>query len=128
MATTGTGTTIVFGTSGITSRFRQIAGLAREIEALDDTSLASVAFMEKVPADLADSDPIECEIYWDSTTETLPSLGVAETITITLPGGATITGSGFITRCESPTLTPNERQIANLTFVYDGKTGPAHST
>lgn len=123
MANTGTGATITFGTSAFSARFTMIGGLAEEIPTLDDTDLSSSGYEEKVPGDLKSLEPIECELFWVPGT-TSPPVGTVETITITYPNGATLAGSGFTARKESPELTPDGRLKGRMTIQFDGKTGP----
>jgi len=128
---TGLGSTLVFS-SGITFtgvRWRSIDGIRTFVESLDDTALDSSGYMESCPDDLADTDPIAVEAYWDFA-KAAP-VGSVGTITITFalqPGQATpasITGTGYIVDASTPPLAPGQRLIGNLTIKFDGKTGPA---
>lgn len=128
---TGLGATIAF-TGGVTimGRVRSIGGLHASVESLDDTALSSSGFHESVPDDLAQTDPITVDGYWDATVNLLSAIGTVCTITITgaLQSGqsapCTIVGTGYIADVQLPEHAPGTRLTAAIQVKYDGKTGP----
>lgn len=129
-ANTGIGATVVWaGTTSFTARWRSVGGLAKFVDELEDTALDSAGYMEVVPDDLAQVDPIDIEAYFDGTTD--PPIGETGSLTITFPlqaGQSTaykISGTGFFSREETPELAAGQRLLRTLQFRFDGKTGPA---
>lgn len=127
---TGISATLVLsGGAAFTARWRSISGLRRFVEQLDDTALDSLDFMESVPDDLLESDPLDCELYFDGTKE--PPVGDVGSILLTLPlqSGQTtpliVSGSGYITSDQMPELAAGQRLMRTVQIKFDGKTGPA---
>lgn len=106
-----------------------ISGFNVSVEALDDTSLASTNFQEMVPADLKAIGPISVECFWNWD-EALPTVGTAGTFTFSFPDqsdstdAGNLSGTGFVTEVETPTLTSGEPTTGSITIQFDGKTGP----
>ena len=126
---TGIGATLLFsGGISYTSRWRSVSGLGMFVDDLEDTALDSAGFFETVPDDLAQTDMIDIEVYFDGK-KSVP-LGTVGILTITFPlqaGQSTpfkISGSGYISREETPELAAGQRLIRNVQFKFDGKTGP----
>lgn len=127
---TGLGATAVFtGAIDLTGlRVKSISPLIQQIAELDDTALDSAGYYEKCPDDLATTESVELEIYADLK-KVIP-VGVVGTITITFPiqdtqtVGATITGTGWISRDSKPQLAAGSRLMQTLVWTFDGKTGP----
>lgn len=128
-ANTGLGATAVFTDIALSGlRVRSIGALPLSVDGLDDTALDSLGFYESVPDDLAKVETVEIEVYSDLT-KTVP-IGTVGTLTITFPKqgvqsvGATISGTGWISKHSLPALGAGNRLITTLTFTFDGKTGP----
>lgn len=127
---TGLGATAVF--TGLISlpglRVRSVGAVSQSVDGLDDTALDSAGFYESVPDDLAKVESVEIEVYTDLT-KTIP-IGTVGTLTITFPlqgtqsVGATISGTGWISKHSLPALAAGNRLVSTLTFTFDGKTGP----
>ena len=126
----GTGTTIVFGTSGFTAEVLSLDGADISREAIEVTHMGSTGYKEFNPSDLVDAGSIEMEIGFDPDDQP-PISAAAETITITFPvppggiTGATFTFTGFVSEWawSSPL---EENMTASITIKVDGKgTAPA---
>lgn len=82
-----------------------------------------------MPEDLAEPGEVVMPYQFDNEAAQLAK-GVVETLTITLPMGsgqttaATWVGSGFITNIKRPNLQTNVIQDGQITFAFDGTTGP----
>ena len=127
---TGQGTTVdlsITGAIGVCYRSIQLPTWVQE--KIDASCLSTIGFMRYIPADVTDPGELTLEAIFDPTDD-LPVFGQVEDITITLPVGtagntaATITGSGFITSDQLPSLALNELMMLTLTFAFDGDTGP----
>lgn len=134
MANTGIGATIVFSNGvSFAANWRSIGAAHVFVDQLDDTSLSSSGYMEAVPDDLKQIDPIDIEFYWDATDNAMSVVGVPCTITITgsLQSGQTtpftIAGSGFINDLNTPEQAPGTRLMATMQVRFDGKTGPTYT-
>ena len=132
MADTGSGATLTLATTGSVGRIRSMTLPEITTEKIDTTALDSTDFMTYVSGDVADPGEITAEIVFDATGDDLPSLGVAETVTVTFPihtsgntTNATLAGTGFITSFKMPDMAINELQVASITIAFDGETGPA---
>lgn len=127
-AMVGTGTTIVFGTSGFTAEILSVNGNDVSINAIDASHMGSSGSREKIFGTLVDEGEVEFEFAFDPDSQ--PPIGeAAETITITFPvpeGGSTgakVAGTGKITKWSwSDPL--EEKMTAQATITWDGQTGP----
>jgi hypothetical protein len=138
---TGQGTTAVL-TSG------QIVGCVRSLtlpeltqEKIDASCLETYGFMRYIAGDLTDPGEVTMEIIFDpefdfSAPNADPALaglvGKTDTLTITFPLGtpdstapAALSGTGFISSYSLPDLSNGTLAVVNVTFVFDGETGPA---
>lgn len=127
MADTGAGASLTLGTTGSVGTIRQISIGEFTIDTLDASDISSSDWMQMIPTDLADPPEISAEILWDGTETNVPSLGVAETITVTFPKvasttvtAATFAGTGFITSFKLPDLEIDEIQVAEITCKLNG--------
>lgn len=133
MPNTGLGATIVFS-GGITSYAGRIYGISAvedSVELLDDTALDASGYKEFVPDDLAQAGEVTLDVRWDHKIAP-PAIGSVGTAVITFAKGtgstaATVTGSAIIRRIQRPAQQIGQRQVGQITFQYDGKTGPAYS-
>ena len=127
MADTGAGATLTLATTTNSLTVRSMTLPEQTIDTLDISALDTSNYMEMIPTDLADPGELSVEILYDGT-EAAPSLGVAETVTVTFPkvdstntnDGATLAGTGFIKGFKFPDLQVGELQIATMTIQFDG--------
>ena len=133
MATnTGHGGSITLATSALTYAWRKIGAVEQEGESVESTDLDDKYFKTFLPGDVVEPGEFEVEYCWDPREElTQPTLGVIETVTITLPQGAAETaaadleGTGFImSRTAFPELATNGLQIGKMKIAFDGASGP----
>lgn len=130
MAKTGLGATITFGTSGFAMNVRSIGGTEQTREKIDTTYLGSSDFYTYIPDDLVQPGEFTIEYIWDgSSGQTYPPISAAaETITITLRDGDTLSGTGFWVRSKGPDLNIGALNMGEGTIAWDGVTGPTYST
>ena len=128
---TGQGATVTFETSGVTGCVRSIALPEWVMESVDATCLADTGFSKKIPGDLTDAGEAQIVTVF-AADEAPPTPGTVETLTVTFPIGdptntvaATLAGTGFISTTGLPNMATNELMELNITFTYDGDTGPA---
>ena len=101
MSDTGTGATIVFGTSGFTAGITSISsgGVSRDM--YDTSTMSTTGGMTKSPKKLVDYGTVDIEFKHDPDAQP-PVDGPTETVTITFPTpaggltGATLVGSAFV--------------------------------
>ena len=121
----GTGTSILFGTSGFNADIIGVDGPGATREAIDCTHLGTVDAMEFIPQTLADYGEIGLELVFDPDLEP-PILDPAETVTITfpLPAGkstpADWASSAFWTNY-APAVAIGERMTVSGTLKVSGK-------
>lgn len=112
---------------------------------IDASCLDTTGFMKYIPGDLTDPGECQMEIIFDPTFDWSLTVGDeverndvdgivgnVDTLTITFPLGtpsntqpATLAGSGFITSYSLPDLSTGSLAVVNVTFTFDGETGPA---
>ena len=126
---TGHGATITFATSALSYYWRKIGAVEQEGEAVEDTDLDDTYFRTFLAGDVIEPGEFEIEYAWNAKNE-LPTMGVSETITITLPIGAAETaaadleGPGFImSRTAFPEMSTNGLQIGKMKIAFTGATG-----
>ncbi len=128
---TGHGSSITFGTTGGTWKVLSYDNnLEYSLPRVKTSYMATSSVDAYMPGDLRDHQPITVKVLFQGT-QGLPAMGTVETITVTfpIPGGgavsaATIAGTGFIMGVKYPPLRTNELQIGEITFTFDGGTGP----
>jgi hypothetical protein len=104
------------------------------VEALEVTPLNQATVFNKYMAgDTQDPGEVTFTFNYNAT-QSVPSRGSTETITITFPKHtsgagtrATLVGTGFIQSVAFPALQRNQVQTAQLTFKFDGSTGPTYT-
>lgn len=128
---TGQGATVVFETTGLVGCPRSLQLPEWVMEAIEATCLADTGFTKKIPGDITDAGESAIVAVFDASL-VLPVNGVVETFTITFPIGnpsntvaATLAGTGFLSTVGLPNMATNELMELNLTFTFDGDTGPA---
>jgi hypothetical protein len=120
----GTGTTIVFGTSGFSASLLSLSASDVSREDIDITHMGSTSYREFMPGDLIDGGTIEMEIAFDPDDEA-PMTGTSETITITFPipsgasTAATFVFKGYVSSW-SWSVPLEESMTATLTIKVDG--------
>lgn len=138
----GNGAVATFGTSALTLTVTKIEQGAFTRERVEMSSLATVGPKEYTSASLYDHAPTKLTFIWDSE-EDFPiglDAGTAyhvfpddETITVTWPLGngesvaGKIVGTGFITEVKPPDFENDVLQIGELTFTWNGLTGPKYT-
>lgn len=127
---TGQGTTAVLGTTGSIGCVRSIQLPEWVQEKVDASCLDTTGYMRFVPGDLTDPGEVQMTMVFDPTLD-LPVPGTVETLTVTFPIGtdgnttnAVLTGSGFTTNVGQPSVEINGLLELNVTFAFDGDTGP----
>ncbi len=130
---TGHGASITFGTTSWSGSVIGIpTNLQRMRQRVETTHLGSGTTRTYMPGDADELGEITLDVRFATATG-LPATGAApETITITFPlapggGGATaanIAGTGFITMTQFPPLQTGVLQQGQITFSFDGGTGP----
>ena len=101
---------------------------------VETTHLGTSTNRTYMPGDLNEIGEVTLDVQFESKTG-LPAIGTAaETITITfpLPGGgaataANIAGTGFITGISYPPMQTGTIQQGQITFTFDGSTGPTYT-
>jgi hypothetical protein len=129
---TGQGTTAVLTTNAITGCVRSLTLPELTQDKIDASCLDTTGFMKYIPGDLTDPGECQLEIIFDPTFDFDAIVGVVDTLTITFAIGdptnttnATLIGTGFITNYSLPDLSTNNLAVVNVTFAFDGDTGPA---
>ena len=128
MADVGTGTTIVFGTSGFSAEVMTINGNDITREDIETTHMGTTGYKTYIPGDLVEGGAIEMEINFDPDAQP-PITGVPETITITFPlpaGGITpadVEFSGYVNSW-SWADPMEEKMTADVSIKVDGVTDP----
>lgn len=129
---TGQGTTAVLTTNAITGCVRSLTLPEFTQDKIDASCLDTTGFMRYISGDLTDPGEVQMEIIFDPTFDFDGIIGVSDTLTITFALGtstsstqATLIGTGFITNYSLPDMSTNTLAVANVTFAFDGSTGPA---
>jgi hypothetical protein len=129
MADTGNTATIAFATSGFTANYHRIGGTEQERPAIKTSHLGTTNTETYIPGDLIEPGEFEVEFEFDPNNQP-PITAVAETVTVTFPtptggsAGATLAGTGFVTKWKSADLANNELMVASATVQWDGLTEP----
>jgi len=129
---TGQGTTAVLTTNAITGCVRSLTLPELTQDKIDASCLDTTGFMKYIPGDLTDPGECQLEIIFDPTFDFDAIVGVVDTLTISVAisdptntTNATLIGTGFITNYSLPDLSTNNLAVVNVTFAFDGDTGPA---
>jgi hypothetical protein len=130
---TGHGATVTFGTTSWSGKLVGIpTNLSLTRPPVDITYLGTSGEREYMAGDVSELGQVTLDVAFESATG-LPALGTTpETITITwplAPGGGGVTaanlaGTGIITGVVYPAMQTNTMQQGQITFQYDGNTGP----
>jgi len=125
---TGNGSTLVFADSGFVANYQRLGGIEQEVPEVPDSQLLTEDFETRRPGDLITPGDLEAELQYDA--DNPPPLRTVELATLTYPvpeglsNGATLAGTGWIQKRNTPDLANNELQVGTLVFMFDGKTGP----
>lgn len=128
MADVGTGTTIVFGTSGFTADVEEVSNDGIERAVIEASKFSTTGAMEKIFGDLYDAGSVTMTFHFDPDSQP-PISGAVETVTITFPlpaGGTTpadVSGTAAVTAWEY-TVPLEDKMTAEATITWDGGTGP----
>jgi len=129
---TGNAATLALATTGAIGNIRSIDGVEFDLAKVEDSHLGTTTFKGYIPGDLSEPGELNAEVEFDSQVA-IPSRGTVETATVTLPtranesSPATLVGTGFLTKAGFPSLANDELQVVNVTFAFDGKTGPTYT-
>ena len=119
VARDGHGTTVTFGTSGFSARLIDVGGPGAKREAIDSTTMATVAAKEFIAAALYDGGELSLTVEHDGTNDP-PISSAAETITINWGGsGNSYSFSGFCTGY-NPKASIGARMQAELAVKVTG--------
>lgn len=113
----GTGTTITFAT-GFFAEILDITGPGLSRESIQTSHMGTTTAHTFLPGDLYDGGELTVELGLD-VGQTPPISSVAESITITGPGGDTIAFDGFMTGFE-PRIPLEDRMTATATIKVTG--------
>jgi hypothetical protein len=140
---TSQGTTVAFTTIGTIACVRSISLPEFSLEAIEASCLSSsgannppgtgvvAEFTKKLPGQLVDAGEISITMVFALDDEPEIPNGLIDTVTVTLPSagssGGILTGTGFVSSCQMPSLEPNGLLEQTITFVFDGGTGPTYT-
>ena len=130
MADTGNGATLT--RSGFTVDIVGISVGNMTLDVLDKTLLNDTGHAKKLPADISDAGTITVDYLFDSD-DAIPTLGEVSSTTITWPlatgqtTAANLAGTAIVTDIKLPDFRNNELQTAQVTFTWDGVTGPTYT-
>lgn len=126
---TGHGATATFSVGAYSYNFTSIDLGEETLGKVASEHLATTGNKTYIPEDLGDPGEVVIPYQFDSEAA-VPTKGALETLTVTLPlasgqsTGATFVGSGFVTNVKRPNLQTNTIQDGQITFAFDGVTGP----
>jgi hypothetical protein len=154
---TGQSTTVAFADIGTIACVRSISLPEFSIESIDASCIAPSApalpnrppidddglsptqdlndiiaeYSKKIPGQLVEAGEIQITMVFALTDHPHIPNGLVDTITITLPNAGTtggiLTGTGFISSCQMPSIELNGLLEQTITFVFDGNTGPTYT-
>lgn len=130
---TGNGATLTLATTGAVGDVQSMSLPDWALEDVESSHLGTTTFKTYIPGDLAEPGEISAVVVFNSTVA-IPSLGVAETVTVTYPVGtsgnttnATLIGTGYIKKYQHPELANSTLQTATVGVKFDGLTEPAYT-
>jgi hypothetical protein len=130
---TGHGATVTFGTTAWSGKLVSIpTNFSLTRPPVDITHLGTSGEREYMAGDVSELGPVTLDVAFESATGLPSPTTTPETITITWPlapggGGVTaanISGTGVISGIAYPSMQTNTMQQGQITFQYDGNTGP----
>ena len=97
-------------------------------EAIDSSSMSTSGFRTFIAGDVQDPGECTVDFLWDESETTYPAISAAAaSLTITLPGTATIVGTAFPISKKLPECTMDGMMEGSITFKWDGNTGPTYT-
>ncbi len=115
------GITIVFGTSSFSAEIVDVRMPGTERGSIETTHQGtSPKWKTFTPEDFADPGSLEFDVHFNPDTA-LPTLDVAETVTITWPSGATFAATMFVTSYGNIDAALNGKMMASLTLKISGE-------
>lgn len=126
---TGHGATLTLSVSLLALDWTSIDLGEETINDIETTKLDNPAYHSFMPGDLITASEVTVPFWWDTEQTTYP-IGQVETATFTFPLGtgqtaeATYAGTGYIKRIKYPNLQTDAVQDGELTWKFDGLTGP----
>lgn len=128
---TGQGTTISLTTGGSVACARSITMPTWTMESIDASCLSDEGFMQKIAADLVDGGDVQFTAVFELDDVPFAPDGTYDTITITLPSAGTtggiLTGTGWVSSCTLPSVEIGGLLEQQVTFTFDGQTGPTYT-
>ena len=117
----GTGSTVVFGTSGFTADILGVnfSGVTRE--AINTSHMGTTSDHTFMPVDLVDNGTLELEIAWLATlTPPIITNAAAETVTVAFAGSATTWSFSAFQTDLGVTVPLEDKMTATMTFKISG--------
>lgn len=138
---TGQNTTVAFTGLGSIACVRSISLPEFSLESIDASCLDGgnappgtgvvAEFTKKIPGQLVDAGEVQITMVFALDDDPHIPNGLVDTITVTLPTAgstsATLTGTGFVSSCQMPSVEINGLLEQTITFVFDGATGPTYT-
>ena len=140
---TSQGTVVAFTEIGTIACVRSISLPEFSLESIEASCLDSTPansppgtnvvaeFTKKLPGQLVDAGEVSITMVFALNDDPHIPNGLIDTLTVTLPtagsGGGVLTGTGFVSSCQMPSLEPNGLLEQTITFVFDGDTGPSYT-
>ena len=113
------GITVVFATSGFNAEIVDIGSWDWSRDTVDVTHQGSTNALDFVGVDLYDPGELTITCHHNADLDVPSYGGAVETVTVTLPAGATWAASGVITNY-SWTGTLNDKMVADVTVKFSG--------
>lgn len=126
---TGHGATVTLSSSAESFNWTGIDLGSSTLDAIETTWLGSGAKKTFMPGDVSDEGEVTIPFQFDAEAA-LPTKGTVQTLTLTFPTAtgqttpANLAGTGFITNVTRPNLQTGQLQTGQLTFKFNGLTGP----
>lgn len=142
---TGQNTTVAFSTIGAIACVRSISLPEFSLETIDanclnggnaapdpnSTGNVVAEFTKKIPGQLVDTGEVQITMVFALDDDPHIPNGLVDTITITLPDAGTtsgvLSGTGFVSSCQMPSVEINGLLEQTITFVFNGDTGPSYT-
>ena len=128
---TGNGSTLTLPGS-YTVAVIEITPGKKTLPMIPSSTLATTGTEEKIPGDLNSVEAFTARFKWIPTVAE-PTVGTVGTCTVTLPlygaltNAATYAGTGCVTGWKPPMLANNTLMEGEVTFEFDGDTGPTYT-
>lgn len=127
--TDGKGTTLAFGTSGLSvTKVRIKPPAVKSGGPIELTSLENTAWRTRAPKSLKDLDGVEFEGFYDPSTLLNSAVGTNEQITVTYPSGASHVFWGYLDEYEVGDIQEGERVMVTGRIVVTNRNGSGTET